>query len=276
MTRSRMQWEISSRADPRGARLADLHYSRVKPGTKQFVQAGKCVVLVRPSGAERARYSYARLAGADAVWVTTWPYAEYVYHAWGGPYPTDQTREVERLLKVDQVTLEPVTPRGHRDAVPRGFVKWVSDEPVDAVREGKLVTLRRALVRETPGAWSCALFRNESGVLSSHLILQAVAATRAHFGEPPPLGMVTMIQSDAVRSGGAGKCYVSAGFEEVGETQTRPFKRVFLLRPEDMPPPRHARGDGVRGSTTAEPRRKREFEPPSPLWEQGSLFEETE
>jgi hypothetical protein len=235
-----MQWEASNRADPRAAALADLHYSRGKPGTAQFVQAAKCLVLVRPSAVEVPRHpvralaspppGYGQLRGADAVWVTTWPFAEYVQHEWGGLDWPGHEQVVERLIKVDPETRD--CHRGnHRWQRPRSFVEWADDELVPAVRGRKDVTLRRAVLRETPGTWSCVMFRNESGVLSSDLIRQAVAATRAHWGEPPPMGMVTMIQADAVRSGGSGKSYIAAGFRHVGKTRTRPFKEVFLLAP---------------------------------------------
>lgn len=248
MARIRMQWEISHRADPRGAKLADAHYSRGKPGTPQFVAAGKCLVLVRPSSSSTGIHG-APLAGADAVWATTWPYAEYVRHEWGGAYPTQETRQVERLIRVDSETKLP-SALGGGTPLPAGFVHWLDDEIIERVRGGRLTSLRRALVGETPGTWNCAIFRNESAVLSSHLITQAVGATLARWGAPPPLGMVTMIQSDAVRSGGAGRCYIEAGFELVGVTRSKPFKNVYLLPVERMPNPKPARGDGLNGKTS--------------------------
>src|SRR5438105_2061129 len=105
-----MRWVKSFRADRRAALIADQHYSRQKVGSRQFVPPGRCLVLVT------AEY--------DALWTTSFPYPEWVKHAW-------------------------------------------------------------------PGAWICSIFRNTSEHLSSELILEAVAATRWHFGEPPALGMVT-------------------------------------------------------------------------------------
>lgn len=63
-------WEISDRADPPARAIADRHYSRQKPGTKQFVAPGRCIVL-------RAEQAY---------WVTSWPFAEYVKHEWPGAW----------------------------------------------------------------------------------------------------------------------------------------------------------------------------------------------
>jgi hypothetical protein len=69
-----MRWERSWRADPRGARLADRHYSRQKIGAAQFVPPGGCVVFV------------AGEAPRSAVWVTSTPLAEWVKHAWAGAW----------------------------------------------------------------------------------------------------------------------------------------------------------------------------------------------
>lgn len=62
-----MRWRESWRADPEARRIADGHYSRQTPGADQFVQPGRCVVLVIPE---------------VAYWVTSWPFPEYVKHAW--------------------------------------------------------------------------------------------------------------------------------------------------------------------------------------------------
>lgn len=104
-----MIWSRSDRFDPKARDLADRHYNRQKPGTDQFVPPGRCLVL------------FAATETGRAFWVTSWPFAEYVKHAW-------------------------------------------------------------------PGAWVCSAFRNEGAGLSSDLIRQAVAATRAYMGVPPPYG----------------------------------------------------------------------------------------
>jgi hypothetical protein len=65
-----MYWNISYRADPKALPIADRHYNRQKPGTPQFVPPGRCLVLLTEN--------------ADALWVSSWPFAEYVKHAWGG------------------------------------------------------------------------------------------------------------------------------------------------------------------------------------------------
>ena len=69
-----MVWQISDRFDPRSRALADRHYNRQKVGTPQFVPPGRCLVL------------YAKTPTGEAFWVTSWPFAQYVKHAWGGAW----------------------------------------------------------------------------------------------------------------------------------------------------------------------------------------------
>lgn len=149
-----MRWTRSNRFDTRALPLADRHYNRRKVGSPQFVPPGRNIVLLTPQ--------------ADALWVTSWPFAEYVRHAW-------------------------------------------------------------------PGAWVCSLFRNESEHLASELIREAVAATRAIYGDPPPLGMVTFVNADKVRrKRDPGRCYLRAGFKNVGTTKGGLVALQMLL--DAMPP----------------------------------------
>jgi hypothetical protein len=65
-----MRWRVSHRADPVAVAIADRHYNRQKPGTPQFVPPGRCLVLLAD----------------DALWTTSWPFAEYVRHEWAGAW----------------------------------------------------------------------------------------------------------------------------------------------------------------------------------------------
>lgn len=65
-----MIWRLSSRGDTNALPIADRHYNRQKIGTNQFVPPGRCLVLLTPE--------------AGALWVTSWPFAEYTKHAWAG------------------------------------------------------------------------------------------------------------------------------------------------------------------------------------------------
>jgi hypothetical protein len=69
---SAQTWCRSHRFDTRALPLADRHYNRRKIGSPQFVPPGRCVVLLA--------------AEADALWVTSWPFAEFVRHAWPGAW----------------------------------------------------------------------------------------------------------------------------------------------------------------------------------------------
>lgn len=69
-----MMWRLSDRFDPAARELADRHYNRQKIGTPQFVPPGRCMVL------------YAETSTGKAFWVTSWPFAEYVRHAWAGAW----------------------------------------------------------------------------------------------------------------------------------------------------------------------------------------------
>lgn len=61
-------WVLTNHFDPTVAALADRHYSRKKPGTRQFTPPGRKLVLVSACG--------------RAGWVTSWPRPEFVRHAW--------------------------------------------------------------------------------------------------------------------------------------------------------------------------------------------------
>lgn len=65
-----MKWTLSWRADPEVRPLADRHYNRQSIGAANFTPPGRCLVLKCPG----------------AFWVTSWPFAEYVGHAWAGAW----------------------------------------------------------------------------------------------------------------------------------------------------------------------------------------------
>lgn len=147
-------WRESHRADVEAVALADRHYNRQHVGSSQFVPPGRNLCFATTD--------------ARAVWTTSWPFAEYVKHAWAG-------------------------------------------------------------------AWVNSIFRNEGPVLSSDLILEAIACTRWTW-EPPPLGMVTFVDAGKVRrKRDPGRCYRRAGFEHVGYTKGGLW--AFQLLPDAMPEP---------------------------------------
>lgn len=76
-------WEHSSRTDRRARVIADRHYNRQSIGAANFVPPGRCLVLYAPG----------------AFWVTSWPFAEYVKHAWGGAWVCSAFRRETHPMK---------------------------------------------------------------------------------------------------------------------------------------------------------------------------------
>ena len=74
-------WIESWKADPVARAVADRHYNRQKIGAAQFVPPGRALVLV----ANRA------------FWITSWPFSQFVKHAWPGAWVCSAfRREVRR------------------------------------------------------------------------------------------------------------------------------------------------------------------------------------
>ncbi|MBU6167106.1 MAG: hypothetical protein KGQ52_13410 [Alphaproteobacteria bacterium] len=69
-----MIWRLLHRADPAACAIADRHYNRQNIGSPQFVPPGRRLVLT------------AETPTGKALWVTSWPLAEYVRHAWPGAW----------------------------------------------------------------------------------------------------------------------------------------------------------------------------------------------
>lgn len=153
-----MIWTLSHHRDPAVVPLADRHYSRKTKGAAQFTPPGRKLVLKHEDDE----------GAVDAYWVTSYPFKEYVRHAWAG-------------------------------------------------------------------ALLCSAFRNESKLLSSDMIRDALAATRDKY-RLPSLGMVTFIDTRRVRrKRDPGRCFRKAGFEPAGFTQGGLV--VLQLTPEGFPGP---------------------------------------
>lgn len=108
-------------------------------------------------------------------------------------------------------------------------------------RDAYWITLHQQHVDHAwPGAWCCSAFRNESSVLSSELVVEALAATRALWGDPPAEGMITFVDPTATarrrgRRSLPGHCFRVLGFAEVGSTGSG--KLCLHLPPALFPPP---------------------------------------
>lgn len=69
-----MYWTRSNRCDPFAREIADRHYNRQNIGATGFVPPGRCLVLI------------CKTDTGQALWVTSYPYAQYVKHAWAGAW----------------------------------------------------------------------------------------------------------------------------------------------------------------------------------------------
>lgn len=116
-----MWWEPSHRFEPRAAAIADRHYNRRKIGSPQFVPPGRCFVLRHDD---------------DALWVTSWPFAEYVRHDWAGAWINSLFRNESDRLSSELIREAVALTRGYYDTVPAlGMVTFVDSKKVRSKRD---------------------------------------------------------------------------------------------------------------------------------------------
>ena len=117
-------WYLSHKADTRALPLADRHYNRRKVGSPQFVPPGRSHVLLTEN--------------ADALWVTSYPYAEYVRHAWAGAMVNSLFRrepECEHLAS-DLIIAACAATRARWPELPDlGIVTFVDDQKTRRKRD---------------------------------------------------------------------------------------------------------------------------------------------
>jgi hypothetical protein len=131
-------WRLSYRASRSGAELADRHYNRQSVGSDQFVPPGRCVVL----------------EADQAVWVTSWPMAEYVKHRWAGAWVNSLfRREGGAVLPSEQIRQAVAATRSIWRAPPLGLVTFVDAAAVRHKRDPGRCYLRAGFRRvgETQG-----------------------------------------------------------------------------------------------------------------------------
>lgn len=115
-------WTLTNHFDPHAARLADRHYSRRRPGTPQFTPPGRKLVLITPA--------------ADAFWVTSYPSAEYVRHAWAGAFLCSAFRNEGPTLSSDLVREAVAWTRWKWPEVPElGMITFVDARKVRRKRD---------------------------------------------------------------------------------------------------------------------------------------------
>lgn len=127
-------WRLSWRADPDTRAIADRHYNRQKIGAPQFVPPGRCLVL--------------KTKDLSAAWITSWPIAAYVQHAWAGAWVNSLFRNEGDGLSSDLI----------RWAVAHTRAKWPDVPPLGIVT---FVDAEKTEDKELPGwcyrraGWSC-------------------------------------------------------------------------------------------------------------------------
>lgn len=141
-----MPWIVTHRACPIGVKIANRHYNRQNPNSKQFVPPGKCVVLTHSS--------------EKAVWVTSWPIAAYVKHQWAGAWVNSLFRNEGAGLSSELIT----------DAIYRTLQVWPIPPP-----EGLITFVDADEVRPgEPGyCYKCAGFKRvgktKGGLIAWHM-----------------------------------------------------------------------------------------------------------
>lgn len=117
-----MRWHSSHRGDPSVVPLADRHYNRQKVGAPQFVPPGTCLVLT--------------LDDHSAFWVTSWPKAEYVKHAWAGAWMNSAFRNESPHLSSELIREAVACTRWRWPDVPDlGMVTFVDSKKVRHKRD---------------------------------------------------------------------------------------------------------------------------------------------
>lgn len=107
-----VSWHRSHRSDPAARVLADRHYNRQSIGAAGFVPPGRCLVLLSSCG--------------RAFWVTSWPFAQFVKHAWAGAWMCSAFRN-EGAGTASVLIREAIAATRHEygDPPPLGMVTFV-------------------------------------------------------------------------------------------------------------------------------------------------------
>jgi hypothetical protein len=155
-----VNWQLSYRADPFGAAIADRHYNRQAIGAPQFVPPGRCVVL-RAEG---------------ALWVTSWPIADYVQHEWAGAWINSCFRNERRDLYLSSDLI--------REAIAATLAQWGEPPALGMVTFVDASKVRR---KRDPGrCYRRAGFRHvgftKGGLWAFQLLPEEMPEPRAVFG----------------------------------------------------------------------------------------------
>lgn len=138
-------WFKSWRADDEAREFADRHYNRQKVGAKQFVPPGRCLVLKT----------------SQAFWITSWPFAEYVKHAWPGAWVCSAFRnEGNDYLSSDLIRAAVAATRFKWATPSEGMITFVDEDKVRPKRHPGYCFLKAGFKKAG---------RTKGGLLAFHL-----------------------------------------------------------------------------------------------------------
>lgn len=164
----RVRWVASHRFDSEVVPLADRHYNRQKVGSPQFAPPGRCHVL-KIGTAEQFR----TIDTGAAFWVTSWPFAEYVRHAWPGAWICSAFRNEGAGVSSELI----------REAIVSTAQKWpdIPDEGLISFIDPSKVNPRPIRGRKTWGhSWFEAGFHHvgytKAGLWAFHMSRDRIAA----------------------------------------------------------------------------------------------------
>jgi hypothetical protein len=121
-------WLHSHRADQEARPIADRHYNRQKIGAKHFVPPGRCFVLLADGSKPEC----------GALWVTSWPFAQFVRHAWPGAWVNSLFRNEmqERYLSSELIVAAVAATRVKWPNVPDlGMVTFIDEDKTRRKRD---------------------------------------------------------------------------------------------------------------------------------------------
>lgn len=163
-----MNWAISWRADPAVRPIADRHYSRQSIGARDFCPPGRAFVL--------------RGVGFTGYWVTSWPFAEYVKHKWGGAWMCSAFRREGGSVVASQLIREAVAATRWRygNAPGLGMVTFVDPRKTRHKRDPGRCFLR---------AGFCNVGQTVGGLIALQMSPDAMPSAEAPLGSTLTLGL---------------------------------------------------------------------------------------
>lgn len=143
--------------------MADRHYNRQHVGSPQFAPPGRCVVLVIPQ---------------HAFWITSWPFAEYVKHAWPGAWVCSAFRNErpDLYLSSELITEAISATRFYWDPPTLGMITFVDRDKTRRKRDPgrcyRKAGFRNAVPAETKG-----------GLIALQLLPEQMPSAMAPYGQ---------------------------------------------------------------------------------------------